>query len=65
MYNESALERNKSTHTNETIKPKDGEKKCEWLIPWNSHSVYGCRSNNTRYSPTLMETKGAIICSKQ
>ena len=64
--NESTSERNKSTHTHtKIIKPKDGDKTCEWLIPWSSHSVYDCRSNKPRYSPNLMKFKGALICSKQ
>jgi hypothetical protein len=65
IHNESTSERNKSTHTNKIIKTEDGENTREWLIPWSSHSVYGCRSNKPRYSPTLMEPKGVLICSKQ
>jgi hypothetical protein len=65
VYNKSTSEQNKSTHTNKIMKPKDGEKTREWLIPWSTHSVYGCRSNKPRYSSTLMEPKGTLICSKQ
>lgn len=65
IYNESTSERHKRAHTNKIIKPTDGKKTREWLIPWSSHFVYSCRSNKPRYSPTLMEPKGALICSKQ
>jgi hypothetical protein len=67
VYITAVLQSEIKVHTHKIIKHKNGEKTREWLIPWSIHSVYGCRSNKPRYSPTLMEPKGALIlvCSKQ